>query len=758
MKRFQKTDIRGPAVPLERGGAMSVARWGRRTLRLMLCAQFAAAMLAHAEMPAPRHAAQTSGAPAEAVLQRAEMLLTAGHHARALAELERAYGALSSDAEPGLRARLGALLGKALSLSGQQPEAIKRLDDALELSSKQGAEVIRAAILNDLGNARAASGALAGAITAFSESTGIARAGGQSLLAAKAATNAARTSFRTGDVAQAARWIDEAMRLLALVPADSAENAYVHIAASRVMLDLHGRLGDAALLLRAHAALTGAANAAERRADIRTLSYAYGYLGQLYEAERRDAEALALTRRAIFAAQQARADESLYRWHWQSARILKRQGLETEAAEAYRRAIGSVWPVRQDVMADARRLGLSYQSAVGALFLETAELLIDRSAATHDPKGVQALLFEARDSIEQLKATELEDYYQDDCVAAVRAKQKDIDRIGANTAVIYPIILPSRIELLVTLPNGIRRFSVPVEASTLTGEVFELRRLLEKRTTHQYLPHAQRVYGWLIRPLESALAAQAVDTLVVVPDGPLRNIPLASLHDGKRFLVERFALAVAPGLTLIEPKSTVQGPIRPLLAGLSHSVQKFPSLPHVDSEVTQIQTLHGGTVLRNQAFVVESFSRELRDKNYSVVHLASHGQFESDSRRSFLLAYDGRLTMDSLERLMRLSRFRDEPVELLTLSACRTAAGNDRSALGLAGVAIKAGVRSAVATLWYVNDHATAQLMTDFYRQLAGASGSKAKALQAAQLHMLGERRFRHPGYWSPFLLVGNWL
>jgi CHAT domain-containing protein len=187
-------------------------------------------------------------------------------------------------------------------------------------------------------------------------------------------------------------------------------------------------------------------------------------------------------------------------------------------------------------------------------------------------------------------------------------------------------------------------------------------------------------------------------------------------------------------------------------------VQKFPSLPHVDDEVKEIQALHGGTILRNQSFLVERFSSELRDKTYSVVHVASHGQFETEARRSFLLAYDGRVTMDNLERLLRLSRFRDEPVELLTLSACRTAAENDRSALGLAGVAVKAGVRSALATLWYVNDQATGYLMADFYRHLAEASGTKAKALQAAQLRMLGERRFRHPGYWSPFLLVGNWL
>lgn len=756
MQHCQQT-TQASAMPGHRGGM--VFQIGRYCLAwgLVLCAQLPAVMTAHSQTPGPSQSAE-SRARSEAVLQRAESLLAAGHHPKALADLKQLHNTATLVAEPGFRARVGALLGKALALSGQYDAALKHLEEALEISRQEGLEAVRAAILNDLGNVRAATGAPAAAIAAFVESMKLAEARGEWLLAARAGTNAASASLRQGDLEPAARRITEVLRLLATARGDSAENAFVHIAAGRLMLDLHAKRDDPELLMRAHIALTDAASMAERLADTRTASFAYGYLGQLYAAERRDADALVLTRRAIFAAQQARADDSLYRWHWQAARILKRQGMDRDATEAYRRAISTIWPVRQDVMSNARGLGLSYQAAIGALFLEAAELLIDQSSKAGNPEASQALLFAARDSIEQLKTVELEDYFQDDCVAAVQAKQKEIDRIAANTAVIYPIVLPSRTELLVTLANRIQRFSVPVGAAPLAAEILELRRLLEKRTTHQYLPHAQRVYNWLIRPLEGILAAQAVDTLIMIPDGPLRNIPLASLHDGRRFLIERFAVAVAPGLTLIEPKKLAHGPVRPLLAGLSQSVRKFPSLPHVDSEMKNIQALHGGTILHNGAFTVDSFSRELRNKNYSVVHIASHGQFEPESRQSYLLAYDGRLTMDGLERLMRLSRYREEPIELLTLSACMTAAGNDRSALGLAGVAVKAGARSALATLWYVNDQASSYLVTNVYRQLANESQSKAKALQAAQLQMLAERRFRHPGYWSPFLLIGNWL
>ena len=153
-----------------------------------------------------------------------------------------------------------------------------------------------------------------------------------------------------------------------------------------------------------------------------------------------------------------------------------------------------------------------------------------------------------------------------------------------------------------------------------------------------------------------------------------------------------------------------------------------------------------------------SFAKEMRAAPYSVVHIASHGHFDRDPKRSFLLSYDGRLTMDELERLMKQTRYRDDAVELLTLSACRTAAGDDRAALGLAGVAVKAGARSAVATLWYVNDEASSRLVTEFYQTLRTSPTSKAIALQAAQRKTLADPRYRHPGYWSPFLLIGNWL
>lgn len=281
---------------------------------------------------------------------------------------------------------------------------------------------------------------------------------------------------------------------------------------------------------------------------------------------------------------------------------------------------------------------------------------------------------------------------------------------------------------------------------------------LEKRTTRQYLPLAQRLYDLLMRPLEPELAARNIDTIVFVPDGALRTVPMAALHDGRDFLLRRYAIATTPSLTLTDPQPLLARKLNVLLNGLTAPVQGFSALPNVAGELSAIGKLFGGKVLRDQEYLLASVEREMSARPYNVVHIASHGQFLGDPKRSFLLTYDGKLTMDLLEKFIAPNRYREQPIELLTLSACQTAAGDDRAALGLAGVAVKAGARSALASLWYINDVSSAMLVSDFYRNLQDPATSKAKALRDAQLALLKDSRYNHPGYWAAFLLIGNWL
>jgi CHAT domain-containing protein len=188
-------------------------------------------------------------------------------------------------------------------------------------------------------------------------------------------------------------------------------------------------------------------------------------------------------------------------------------------------------------------------------------------------------------------------------------------------------------------------------------------------------------------------------------------------------------------------------------------VQGFSALPAVTSELDRVAKIYGTTnTLRDKAFSREAVSDRLKTEQYSIVHLATHGVFSSDVRKSFVLTHDNQLTLDDLERLIRPGQLRDQPLELLTLSACQTAAGDDRAALGLAGIAVKAGARSAFASLWSVNDRASAQVVSDFYEELRKPGSNKAQALQIAQRKLLKDPSFAHPCYWAPYLLIGNWL
>src|ERR1700746_3873491 len=190
---------------------------------------------------------------------------------------------------------------------------------------------------------------------------------------------------------------------------------------------------------------------------------------------------------------------------------------------------------------------------------------------------------------------------------------------------------------------------------------------------------------------------------------------------------------MATSLNLTDPRPLNAATGTALVLGVSKSVQGYVELPNVEREVAAVHDIEGGQQLLNDSFSRARFGEELRRVPYNIVHIASHGQFGSNQSQSFVLAYDGQLTMDDLEADIKFGEPRDNALELLILSACETASGDDRAALGLAGVALKAGARSALATLWYISDEAAGELIVDFYRGLQSGEVSKAHALQQAQ-------------------------
>jgi len=653
---------------------------------------------------------------------------------------------------------LGAL-GNVYIAAGPPEMALKYLNEGLRIAREVNNQDLSAIILNNLGNLLTAQKKYPEAIAAYTESASLAESRHNPLLVTRALINAATASVQNKQYKEAKALLDRALdQIRALEP--SHDKAYGLINIGLAYDDLRSRLPDSkdSLLLLAHETLSEAGTLADSMGDRRTSSYAWGSLGKLYEDERRYQEALQLTRRATFAAQQINAPESLYRWEWQTGRLLTKLGTIDDAIEAYRRAVRTLQSIRPELSVSYGASQISFRETMGPVYFELVDLLLQRAASLREPSQVGTYLIEARETVELFKAAELRDYFRDDCVDTALSKITQLDVLARSAVVIYPILLPDRIELLVSLPTGLKRVLVPVGAEQLTQEVRQFRRRLEKRTTREYLPHAQKLYDWLIRPLESDLASFPIATLVFVPDGALRTIPMAALHDGKQFLVAKYAVGITPSLNLTDPRPIKREDMKVLAVGVTEAVQGFPALPNVSAELQALHTLLGSETLVDKEFVAANLEKKLKDEQFTIVHVASHGEFGNEVDKTFLLTFDDKLSLDRLNQMVGVFRFRDDPLELLTLSACETAAGDDRAALGLAGIAIKAGARSAVATLWNINDEASVDLVVDFYRELKDPSISRAVALQHAQIKMLENPRYEHPGFWSPFLLINNWL
>jgi CHAT domain-containing protein len=695
----------------------------------------------------------------QALVQLALATQALGQLRPALQQLELALSLAQETGDQVWTAVVLNSLGRTYLVTRQADAAEQYLTQALDLSQSHQQPELTASVFNDLGILRVMQQQDLEAVNDFTRSASLAQEAGAAAVEIRARINGARAALRLDRSRDAQTWLDQAYdRIKALSP--TYDKAFALINLGLTDQELRPTLPEQSepLLLRAAALLREAATVAEGLGNARLLSYAVGHLGHLYETEHRYEEALSLTRRAVFAAQSAEAPESLYRWQWQTGRLLAALGKLDEAIAAYRSAIHILQPIRPEVALAAQVPGSTAPESVRPLYFEYADLLLHRAARMDEGADSQGYLKAARDAVEASKAAELRDYFRDECVDALLSHSTTLESVSRTTAVLYPIILADRTELLVSLPSGLKRLSVPVPSARLTREVRAFRRRLEDRTSREYLPHAQQLYDWLIRPLESDLAMAKIETLVFVPDGPLRSIPMAALHDGKQFLIGKYAIATTPGLNLTDPRPINRERVKVLASGLTESVQGFPPLPHVSAELRAIRTLYRGDQLLNREFVVSGLEKELKENLFSVLHIASHGRFEKDVAHSFILAYDDKLTMAKLDEYVGLFKFRQEPLELLTLSACETAVGDDRAALGLAGVAIKAGARSAVATLWSINDEASSRVVAEFYRQLRDPTISKAVALQRAQLTLLMDYAYEHPAYWSPFLLLNNWL
>lgn len=695
----------------------------------------------------------------QALIYLSRALLDMGQYQRAQQLLRTAVQSAQETTQPRLMAQAFSQLGTLHLNVGEWDSALEILQQGLKVSREIEDRPLMAAILNDLGNAHAVRRNNTEALAAYTESSILADSLDLQPLSIRAMINAALVEIRQQSAQNGRIHLQQALEKTRTLP-DSHEKIQNLLTIGMGLRDLSHHITEehATVFTQASESFREAIGSAKEIGDWKNESYGWGFLGELYEEGGRHEEALQLTRLAIRTSQQGRAPEALYRWEWNTGRHLKNLGRTDEAISAYQRAIETLQPIRQQLSVGLPQNPASFRESLGALFFETAALLLQQADEVTDATRKERLLFHTRDTIEAFKAAELQDYFKDDCVEANRGRIQAIDKVSNTTAIIYPILFPDRMALLVSLGGTMKKITVPVQERDLTEKIHRFRTLLEKRTTHQYLPHAQALYDLLIRPLEPYLSEFGIQTLVFVPDGPLRTIPMGPLHDGEKFLIQKYAIATTPGLTLTDAHPLDREQVNLLSIGLSEGVQGFSPLPHTQQEIKKLQDLFGGKTLLNEEFRIPNLEQDMKEENFTIIHIASHGKFTKEPKNSFILTYDKKLSIDHLRELIGLFQFRKVPLDLLTLSACETAAGDEQSALGLAGVAVKAGARSALATLWFINDQASSILIKDFYVRLKESSLSKAQALRDAQLALLDHPIYRHPSYWAPFLLINNWL
>ena len=494
--------------------------------------------------------------------------------------------------------------------------------------------------------------------------------------------------------------------------------------------------------------------------DTVTEAQAVGQLARVYELAGDLTKAQNLTQQALLLLEEVRAKDVAYSLEWQLGRILKQEGKKQEAIAMYRQAIASLEEVRTNLLFIDRTVQFSFRDRIEPVYRQYAELLLE-----HDGKSQpnQANLRQAVKAIDSLQLAELENFLGCELTDLVKLDETAVDPTAAR---IYPIVLSDRLATIMEIPGQPLYYAeTEVSRSQIQAAAMALQdNLAQPGRTRNILQHSQAIYDWLFAPLESKLSDNSqVKTLIFVPDGDLRNVPLGVLYNGEKYLIENFAVAVAPRLKLFAPQTSSKSlKVFTGGVGIPQTIDntEYPRINLVEQELRQIGNVtKTSNPLLNQEFTEANIQSQLESQDFSAIHWKTHGIFSSDPAETFLVAYQERIQSDELQLLVKSATNSGlNPLELLVLSACETAKSDRRAILGLAGITVRTGARSSLSTLWKADDRATTILMTKFYQQLSQSGITKAEALRQAQLSLIREEGYFAPHFWATYLLVGSWL
>jgi CHAT domain-containing protein len=721
-------------------------------------------------------------------------------------------------------------LGDANRLVGNYDLAIKNLKSSLTIANKLNLPELRVAVLNSLGNAhislalvkyrRADSAIQRGddvtkllndakqedqkALQYLQTSLEIARSQKDSASEMRSLLRIIPLYDRNNAKIEAINNLQQGIKLLESLP-NNREFVYATIDLVNLLQSTRRNttsLGISCLkpeaFTQATTLLNRAIKVAQNINDTRAESFALGELGHIYEYCQEYSPALEITTKARLAAEQnLKAQDSLYLWEWQSARILQAQGKTKAAISAYEQAINTLDTIRRDILIANRDIQFDFRDTIEPIYRELVALRLNleqpietanKSGDYSEKRHSKIIAFQTNQdsgenlgailsTINSLKLAELQNYFGNDCII-VPLQKTNIEQAGnVATAFINTIILDNQTAVILTLPDGKKQLSViKTKRQNVIDTINQFRRTLESFRDLEFdNTSAKEVYDWLIRPFEKYLTNNKIKTLVFIQDGILRSVPMAALHDGKQFLIQKYAVATIPSLELTDIKPLNRKNLRILALGLNETAnidgQTWEPLSNVAKEIDAVITRIPGKKLLNDEFTGDRLKAELKQQFYSIIHIATHGEFGSEPEDTFIITGKNpatgkheKLSFNELDQKIRSVTRSNNLLELLALTACKTAAGDERSTLGLAGVAIQAGAKSALASLWAIQDHATAEIAISFYSKLLNDPNmSKAEALQATQTEFItgktevGEQ-FTHPAYWSPLVLIGNWL
>ena len=504
---------------------------------------------------------------------------------------------------------------------------------------------------------------------------------------------------------------------------------------------------------RSKSILDLAVSTAQKIDNPRVASFALGAMGKHYESQQQYDRALSWTQQAQFSAQQAQALDSLYQWDWQAARVYNSIEETDAAISAYERAIASWQTIRTSTTQSQGDPLNGFQSDLEPIYRGYIKLLLSNNPG-------DSALKQALQTKDLLLLNELENFFKDDCFELETFTEAD--RFAylqkTNTAVVNTIIFDNKTYVIWQLPNGeLRKYAVNISQKQLNDLITQWRFDLENKENDNYLALSQQLYKLIFSSeIKSYLKTSEIEKLIFVNDGILRNVPMAALHDGENFLVEDYAITNSLGLN-IQAKDSNPKIEKVTAFGLTIGINQFPPLPYIEQEIKQLAEIVEQEEFLNDEFTKSNFKKQLESTKSPLVHVATHGKFGGKPENTFLQAYQSQISLSELEEILstRNLRFPINPIELLVLSACDTAAGDSRATLGMSGVAARSGVNSILGSLWSVNDRQIVSLVNGFYSNLIENGLSEPEALRQAQLDLIKSPDY-HPSNWSSMILLQN--